>query len=169
MSSPRPRATIPLAPVTVVVPSAPASVSVRRALGRRAATGLANVRTLALPQLAELLATPLASAGDRRPLTPTWGAALVRAGLVEARPPLSQVPATAAVEEALTLTFARLREATDAELRALEKGSARAAAVIDRFRDHRERLEGHLDRHDLLVLAARAVRDGRAELTSSGR
>ena len=158
----------PLAPVTVVVPSAPASVSVRRALGRRAATGLANVRTLALPQLAELLATPLASAGDRRPLTATWGAALVRAGLSEARPPLSQVPATAAVEEALTLTFARLREASDAELRALAKRSARAAAVIDRFRDHRERLEGHLDRHDLLVLAATAVRDGRAELNELG-
>jgi hypothetical protein len=40
----------PLAPVTVVVPSAPASVSVRRALGRHSPTGTANVRTLALPQ-----------------------------------------------------------------------------------------------------------------------
>jgi len=150
----------PLAPVTVVVPSAPASVSVRRALGRRAGTGLANVRTLALPQLAELLATPAASSGERRPLTPTWVAATVRAGLVDARSPLSLVPSSAAVEEALALTFSRLREASEPELRALEKRSARAAAVIDRYRDHRDRLAGHLDRHDLLVLAAASVPAG---------
>ena len=82
----------PLAPVTVVVPSAPAAVSVRRALGR-AAGGMANVRTLALPQLAELLATPSASVGGRHPLTPTWVAATVRAGLAGAPPPRSRVPA----------------------------------------------------------------------------
>ncbi|HEY5886402.1 MAG TPA: PD-(D/E)XK nuclease family protein, partial [Acidimicrobiales bacterium] len=158
----------PLAPVTVVVPSAPASVSVRRALGRHADTGLANVRTLALPQLAELLASPLASAGGRRPLSPTWNAATVRAGLADARPPLSRVPGSAAVEEALTLTFARLREASEGELRALEKRSARAAAVIDRFVDHRSRLAGHLDRHDVLILAATAVRDGRTAVDELG-
>ncbi len=149
----------PLAPVTVVVPSAPAAVSVRRALGRRSTTGVANVRTLALPQLADLLATPLVSAGERRPLSSTWSAALVRAGLVDAQPPLSGVPASAAVEEALTVTFARLREASDAELRALAKRSTRAAAVIDRFRAHRDELAGHLDRHDLLLLAATRVRE----------
>ncbi len=158
----------PLAPVTVVVPSAPAAVSVRRALGRRSTTGVANVRTLALPQLADLLATPLAAAGEQRPLTPTWVAATVRAGLAEARPPLSRVPTSAAVEEALIVTFARLREASDAELRVLEKRSTRAAAVIDRYRDHRERLAGHLDRHDLLVLAAEAVRGATDQLAEVG-
>lgn len=158
----------PLAPVTVVVPSAPASVSVRRALGRRAATGVANVRTLALPQLAELLAAPVASAAGRRPLTPTWTAATIRAGLVDARPPLSRVPSSAAVEEALALTFARLREATDAELRALAKRSPRAEAVVDRYRDHRERLADRLDRHDLLVLATEAVRADAPALAEVG-
>lgn len=158
----------PLAPVTVVVPSAPASVALRRVLGRRAAAGLANVRTMALPQLADLLAAPRASAGDLRPLTPTWAAATVRAGLVDALDPLSRVPASAAVEEALSVTFARLREATDAELRALERRSPRARALIDRFRDHRERLTGHLDRHDLLVLAADAVRAGTPVLAELG-
>ena len=158
----------PLAPVTVVVPSAPAAVSVRRALGRRSSGGVANVRTLALPQLAQLLATPLASAGKRRPLSPTRIAATVRAGLAEAQPPLSLVPSSAAVEEALALTFARLREASDAELRALEKRSPRAGAVIDRYRDHRERLAGHLDRHELLVLAEAAVRGGSDALADLG-
>ncbi len=158
----------PLAPVTVVVPSAPAAVSVRRALGRRSATGVVNVRTLALPQLAELLATPPASGGGQRPLTPTWIAATVRAGLADARPPLCLVPSSAAVEEALALTFARLREASDPELRVLEERSARAAAVIDRYRDHRRRLAEHLDRHDVLVLAAAAVRAGTGLLGDLG-
>lgn len=158
----------PLAPVTVVVPSAPAAVSVRRALGRRSPTGVANVRTLALPQLAELLATPSASSDGRRPLSATWSAALVRAGLADARPPLSGVPASAAVEEALTLTFARLREASDAELRSLERRSDRAAAVIDRYRAHRDALSGYLDRHDLLLLAASSVRDDPAASADLG-
>ncbi len=150
----------PLAPVTVVVPSAPASVSVRRALGRRSRTGLANVRVLALPQLAELLATTAESASGRRPLTSTRSIAAVRAGLLEASPPLSRVPPSAAVEEALAATFTRLRDATEPELDALATRSVRAASVVDRFRDHRRRVEGHLDRHDVLALAAAVARAG---------
>jgi RecB family exonuclease len=150
----------PLAPVTVVVPSAPASVSVRRALGRHAGTGLANVRTLALPQLAELLAAPAAAAGGRRPLNPTWAAATIRSGWKDAKAPLSRVSPSAPLEEALLQTFARLRDASDAELRALERTSARAAAVVDRFRDHRARVVDRTDRHDLLALATEAVGAG---------
>jgi hypothetical protein len=150
----------PLAPVTVVVPSAPAAVSVRRALGRLAGAGLANVRTLALPQLAELLATPASAAAGRVPLSRTREAALVRAGLSDSRPPLANVPVSAAVEEALIQTFARLRDASEAELRALERTSGRTAAVIDRFRAHRAAAGPRVDRHDVLVLAADAVRDG---------
>jgi ATP-dependent helicase/nuclease subunit B len=148
----------PLAPVTVVVPSAPAAVSVRRALGRRSGRGLANVRVLALPQLAELLATGPEATDGRPPLTATRATAAVRAGLADARDPLSRVPASAAVEEALAASFTRLREATDPELEALAARSLRAAAVVDRYHDHRRRLAGHLHPHDLLGLAAAAVR-----------
>jgi len=146
----------PLAPVTVVVPSAPASVSVRRALGRHGGSGLANVRTLALPQLAELLA----DAGRLAPISHAREAAAIRAGWDGALPPLSGVPVSAALEEALLLTFSRLRDASDAELRAIERTSARSAAVVDRYRDHRRRVQGWTDRHDVLALAADAVRDG---------
>ncbi len=150
----------PLAPVTVVVPSAPAGVAVRRALGRRSGTGLANVRTLALPQLADLLASSASADGDHGPLTRTRAAAAIRAGFADALPPLSRVPPSAAVEEAVWQTFARLRETSDAELRTLERGSERARAVVDRYRDHRERVAGLIDRHDVLVQAAAAVRAG---------
>ena len=150
----------PLAPVTVVVPSAPAAVSVRRALGRRASAGLANVRTLALPQLVNLLGDARVAGGGRRLVTKAWAAAAVRTGLEDAPSPLDAVYASAAVEEALIATFARLRELTDAELRALEKRSPRAAAVIDRYRDHRGRLQDHLDHHDLAVAAVEALRTG---------
>lgn len=150
------QATDPLAPVTVVVASAPAAVSVRRSLARRRG-GLANVTTLALPQLAERLAAgPAARAG--RTLSPTWNAAAVRAGLAEAPDPLSRASASAAVEEALTLAFARLREASEAELAALEGAGPRARAVVDRFRDHRRRVAGLLDAHDLTGLAAATAR-----------
>jgi len=150
----------PLAPVTVVVPSAPAAVSVRRALGRRSPTGVANVRTLALPQMVNLLGDARAVGGGRRLVTQAWAAAAVRAGLEDAPPPLASVHTSAAVEEALLATFARLRELSDAELRALEKRSRRAAAVIDRYRDHRRRLEDHVDHHDLAVAAVEALRAG---------
>ncbi len=154
----------PLAPVTVVVPSAPASVSVRRALGRHAAAGLANVRTLALPQLATLLA----AAGQRAPLGRAREAAAIRVGLDHAQPPLSTVPVSAALEEALLQTFARLRDATDAELRAIERTSTRAAAVAALYRDHRQRVQDWTDRHDVLTLAAAAVRDGSPEIDQLG-
>ena len=63
----------PFAPVTVVVPTVPLSVSVRRALGRRTG-GLANVRVLALAELARLLATPAEADDPRAALTSTSGA-----------------------------------------------------------------------------------------------
>lgn len=160
------QATDPLAPVTVVVSSAPAAVSVRRSLARRR-QGLANVSTLALPQLAERLAAgPAAAAG--RTLSPTWNAAAVRAGLADAPDPLSRASASAAVEEALTLAFARLREASEAELAALEKAGPRARAVVDRFRDHRRRVADLLDAHDLTGLAAATARGDTAARAALG-
>jgi hypothetical protein len=106
------------------------------------------------------LASPGAAAAQRRPLTPTRAAATVRAGWSDAQPPLSRVAPSAPLEEALLQTFARLRDASEAELRALEGRSDRAAAVIDRYRDHRRRVQDRTDRHDLLALATEAVRAG---------
>src|SRR5438552_126782 len=72
----------PLSPVTVVMPSALAAVTVRRALAR---DGLVATEFVTLPALAPRLAAPRLAAGDRHALGSLEARLLARSALVESK------------------------------------------------------------------------------------
>ena len=77
------KASDPLAPVTVIVTSALAAVTVRRRLASR--NGIVALDTVVLPGLATRLAGNRVAADGRRPLSGLQSAALARAVLVRER------------------------------------------------------------------------------------
>ena len=77
------KASDPLAPVTVIVTSALAAVTVRRRLASR--NGIVALDTVVLPGLATRLAGDRVAADGRRPLSGLQSAALARAVLVHER------------------------------------------------------------------------------------
>ena len=90
----------------MVVPSAYAGLSLRRALAGRAGTpGLVNVRFLPLNRVAELLGAPALAQPDRRPLTPALRAAAVRAALADEPGVFGPVATHGATERAIAATL----------------------------------------------------------------
>lgn len=148
----------PLAPVTVVVPSMPAGVTLRRWLVRTG-RGIGGVRFVTLDELASSLA-PI----DRPPLTPTVRAELARLSLDEATDgPLAAVADAASTVEAAGRTFDRLRRSVgdgEATLDALVAAGGIAADVAQAYRRFRARCTGYADPVDRLVAATANVREG---------
>lgn len=154
----------PLAPVTVVVPSNYAGLSLRRRLGRSLG-GVVNVQFLTIGRLAELLGAPTLAAAGRKPLTPAIAVEAVRAALAGDAGSFAEVAAHPATLEALASTFADLRFAGDDALDAVAAMSARAADVVRLFRATRARLvTGYYDEHDAAGAATAAPRFGRVVL-----
>ncbi|MEY2403329.1 MAG: ATP-dependent helicase/nuclease subunit [Acidimicrobiaceae bacterium] len=145
----------PLRPVTVVMPSALASVTVRRALAR---DGLVATELLTLPALAPRLAAQRLAARGRRPIGSLEARLLVRSVLAESNSRLAAVAPHPATLAALAHTFRELRPLTESELSALAAGSRRAGEVVDLFRAHRRLVSDRVDDHDVLALASEAVR-----------
>ncbi|MDP2857211.1 MAG: hypothetical protein Q8P50_04440, partial [Bacillota bacterium] len=98
----------PLAPVTIIVPTTYAGLDLRRHLGRE---GLANVRFMVPPRLAELLGAPTLVAQGKRPLTSLVRAAAVRAVATDATGSLSRHRDNPALHHTLRATFQDLRQA----------------------------------------------------------
>lgn len=158
----------PLDPVTVIVPSNQAGLSVRRLLGGGAlgARGLANVAFVTPFRLAERLGA--GELGERRPLTnPVLGAA-ARATLATEPGSLRVVadhPATVAALVALYAELSRVPPATRARIAATGRRGAEAVRLVEAVA---ARLRGHHDEDDLAIAArARLGRDPRA-VTSLG-
>ena len=149
----------PLRPVTVVAPSNYALLSLRHRLGR---FGIANVRFMVFPRLAELLGAPALSALGMRPLTPIVNSAAVRevasraTGMLE---PLREHPST---HLSLRRTFRQLRHATEDALDSLAAQGGLRAETISLYREYRERISEYYDDEDLAEAAANAVRSGSA-------
>ena len=149
----------PLRPVTVIGPSNYAHLSLRHRLGR---SGIANVRFMVFPRLAELLGAPSLSERRGRPLTPIINSAVVRevasqaAGMLQ---PLRDHPST---HTSLRRTFRQLRNATEAALNSLAAQGGLRAETVALYRLYRERLAGFYDPEDLAEAATQAVRRGSA-------
>ncbi|HZQ29114.1 MAG TPA: PD-(D/E)XK nuclease family protein [Acidimicrobiales bacterium] len=153
----------PLAPVTVVVPSNYAGLSLRRLLAREA-PGVANVRFLSLPRLAELLAAPRLAASGRRPVTPALAAHAVRRALAADPGVFKAVAHHPATERALTRAYRDLRPCSPRALGAVGRQSERAADVVRLVGQARAGLEaGWYDEQDVLEAAVAAAGAGGGE------
>jgi hypothetical protein len=149
------KAADPLAPVTVIVPSALAAVTVRRRLASRG--GIVALDTLVLPGLATRLAGKRLAADGRRPLTGLQSAALARAVLIRERARLTSAADHPATVDALLRTFTELRPLDPAELERLASSSPRAREVVGLFRSYRRAARQWMDDHDVVELAVAAV------------
>ncbi|MCP5025916.1 MAG: hypothetical protein GY929_06485 [Actinomycetia bacterium] len=139
----------PLTPVTVIVPSNLAGLSVRRLLGSMN-RGIANVDFLTPFRLAELVAAD--QLGDSRPLTnPVLGAA-VRRALADDPGPFGPVADHHATQAALAALYAELSTVSAAALGRIEQGGAPASVRLYRS------IAGHLDGfHDEAALTRAAA------------
>ena len=149
----------PLRPVTVVAPSNYALLSLRHRLGR---SGIANVRFMVFPRLAELLGAPLLSAQRRRPLTSIINSAIVRSVASEATDMLEPLRDHPSTHLSLRHTFRRLRHATEDALNSLATQGGLRAETVALYRLYRERTAAFYDDEDLAEAATEAVRSGSA-------
>src|SRR5688572_29525052 len=143
----------PLRPVTVVMPSALAAVTVRRALAR---DGLVATELVTLPALAPRLAAQRLAIAAHRPLGSLESRLLVRSALADTSGRLAELAQHPATLAALAETFEELRPLTARELAALAACSRRAAEVIDLYRAHRRLVSGRADDHEVLTVAEEA-------------
>ena len=158
-----------LAPVTVVVPTNLAGLSVRRLIGSarvEGAAGLVNVTFVTPDQLAAALAPP---AHDRVPLTDVALVAAVRAQLAhEGDGFFAPVAGHRATEQALCAVYDELSGAHEATLDALADSlSVRTRAVVTTVGAVRRRLRHTVDKRDIALAATAALRRG-APLGSLG-
>lgn len=155
----------PLQPVTVVMPSALAAVTVRRAL---AAGGLAATELVTLPALVPRLAARVLAAHDANPIGSLEMRLVIRSVLAEAGGRLSELGHHPATLAALADTFRELRPLDASDLGALAKQSRRSAEVVDVYRGVRRVVAERVDDHDALIAATEAVRAGDRVLDDIG-
>lgn len=159
----------PLAPVTVVVPSAVAGVTLRRALVRgggaeeldgAGSPGIVGVDFVAFPELVRRLAVGRLAASGRRPPHRLEAAVQVSGLLAQSAPgPLAGVAHHPATADALLATFDDLAALTDAELAMLVRRGPLAKAVVGLFRAFRAGGTA-IDAHAAANAAAEAVDAG---------
>lgn len=146
-----------LAPVTVVVPSNYAALSLRRRLAA-AARGLVNVGFLTLARVAELLGSPALARAGRRPLSPAVLAHTVRWALATDPGALKEVAHHPATERAVARAYTDLRNLSPPALAALARRSDRSGDVVRLVQAVRARLAPDwYDTVDLLAAAAAAA------------
>ena len=153
----------PLDPVTVIVPSNQAGLSVRRLIGSGAlgSPGLANVSFVTPFRLAELLGS--AELAERRPLTNPVLAAAARAVLAAEPGIFGEVAGHQATAAALVQLYGELSRALPSTLTRIAGTGARGAETVRLVRAVRSRLRGYHDEDDLALAAtSRLARDGKA-------
>jgi RecB family exonuclease len=149
----------PLAPVTVVVPSNYAALSLRRHLA--AAASLVNVGFLTLARVAELLGGPALARAGRRPLSPAVLAHTVRRALATDPGIFKEVASHPATERAVARAYT--------DVRALGPPAGVPPDVARLIQAVRGRLAPHwYDAVDLLTAAAAAVRADAPALADIG-
>ena len=147
----------PLAPVTVVTPSATAGVTLRRRLAVDLG-GLAAVHVQTLPQLVDRLGAAIAAADPRPALDPLVNRALLRRTVHDEPGPLQAVAASAATERAVEATLAELVDLDEAQLDALVAvGGPTTGAAVAVHRRHRTATAGFLTSADRVRRAIDAV------------
>ncbi|MBI2709441.1 MAG: PD-(D/E)XK nuclease family protein [Actinobacteria bacterium] len=164
------KATEPLAPVTVVVPSNQVAVAARRLLASGtlgpvsgAGPGLVAVDLLTPYRLAELLGSATLAGEGRRPVSTPVVTAAVRRALRDGAGVFAAVAEHPATEAALVSAYRELRDLSDGARRAVGAQSRRAADVVRLHDATRAALApGWYDEQDLMATATRHVAAGAA-------
>jgi RecB family exonuclease len=149
-----------LAPVTVIVPSNIAGLSLRRTMGRR--EGLLNVRFMVLARLAELLGAGALAAEGRGPLTRWRRYEAVRNVLRSDAGVFAPVASHPSTLTALDSAFRELRDITHTKLEETAVLPGRQGDVARLYLRFRAATTDSYDASDLAVAATAAVRSGQA-------
>jgi RecB family exonuclease len=158
----------PLAPVTVVVPSNYAGLSLRRLLARLPAVGMvrgvANVRFLSLARLADLLAAARLAASGRRPVSPALIGHALRQALAADPGVFKTVAHHPATERSLARAYRELRGCSPGALATLARQSERAGDVVRLVTQAHERVAPEwYDDQDVAAAAVLAAGTPEAE------
>ena len=154
----------PLAPVTIVAPSASAGYHIRRALGRRTGDGgnrggIVNVQVKPMQALLELIGSATLAAQGRRPLPDSYRSEAIRAVAEAGNPVFGDVPVEGAVLRSLSQRFDEFDQCDQSQLDAIASGNEFAAWLVDRYRAYLERTAQFYSRRDLANSAAEALRE----------
>lgn len=155
-----------LSPVTVVVPSNLAGLSLRRTLA--ASHGLLNVRFLVLARLAELLGAPSLAAEGRVPLTRWRRFEATHAALREGAGVFEPVVGHPSTQRALDAAFRQLRNVPPDRIAAIARREGRLGDVGRLYLRFLEATADTYDEHDLAAAARAAVLSGSPTLKDIG-
>ena len=146
-----------LAPVTVVVPTQYAGLSLRRSLA--AERGISNIRFMVLARLAEHLGAPALARQGKAPLTPLAELAAIRAASLQmaSRTPLGLLARHPGLHQALRNTFRELTRLSTDDIGRIENMDPLRAQVVQCYRLFRDSIARMYDREEQARVAARSV------------
>ena len=147
----------PLRPVTVVVPTPYAGISLRRSLG--SSDGLINVRFMVMARLSEFLGSPFLADQGKAPLPALLEQATIREvgrGMTGGGP-LDPVALHSSLHSSLASTFSDLDLLDQRGLEKLAETDSLRKQTIEWYQACRSRLEDHYTREELSRSAVKAV------------
>jgi len=152
-----------LNPVTVIVPSMYAGVTLRRYVGR--VNGLINVRFMVIPRLAEYLGSSAMAERGKSALTPTIKLAAIRhhVSKIAGRKPLGAIAGHPPLHEYLVHTFEELDLLSPEQLTWLAGKSELTGQVVEWYLAFKKLTQHYYDREELALGAAGAVDAGSAD------
>lgn len=150
-----------LAPVTVVVPTQYAGLSLRRRLAEEG--GLLNVRFMVPARLAEMLGAPTVARREKAPLSPLVELAAIRslASKLAGQGPLPNT-SHPRLHSFLRRTFRQLDNLSEPDLAQIEQADPLREQVVKWYRLSRLALSMFYTREELARAAAISVEDGKA-------
>ena len=151
------KATDPLAPVTVIVTSQYAGLSLRRSLAAK--NGLINVRFMVLSRLAEYVGSPSLSATGKTRLNPLFELAAIQqtAALFKGKSPLGDIADNPKLHQSLVKTFSELEYLTPEGIKQISRYDCLREQMVDWYRQTRNILKNYYTQEDLCKAAARAL------------
>jgi ATP-dependent helicase/nuclease subunit B len=146
-----------LAPITIIVPTAYAGISLRRNLSTK--KGLINIRFMVSPRLAEYIGSPDLAQKDKTPLSPLIEMAAIRHSAINicAEKPLGDLALHPKLHSYVKDTFRDLAKLSDIGLISLAKTDPLRGQLVNWYQSYNSLINQYYSREDLSLSAAEAV------------